>query len=88
MTLIRGWFLYFSMTDVKDFVSDLVTSLTLYVSIPRFGKMLTKNSLKILASAFSDVITAGFSIRDIMLQVLTLFLNTGFTVYQNLFVSI
>ena len=68
------------MVDVKEFVSD--------VSIPRFSTMLTKKSLEILASAFSDVITEDFQIREIMLHVLTLFPNTGFTVIQNLFVSV
>ena len=61
--------MYFSIIDVKEFVSDVVTSLTLYASIPRFGTMLTKNSLKVLASAFSDVITVDFSIREIVLHV-------------------
>ena len=42
-TRILGWYLYFSIIDVKEFISDVVTSLTLYASIPRFGTMLTKN---------------------------------------------
>ena len=49
--------------------------------------MLTKNLLKVLPSAFSDVIIVHFSIREIVLHVLPLFPNTGFTVFQNLFVS-
>ena len=73
------------MINVKEFVSDVVTSLTLCASIHRFGTMLTKHSLKILVSAFSDVITVDKPIRQ---TVLTLFLNTGFTLFQNLFVSI
>ena len=80
--------MYFSMIDVKEFVSDVVISLTLYRSIPRFGRTLTKNLLKVLACIFSDVITVDFSIREIALHVLTLFSNTGFTVLQNLFVSV
>ena len=76
------------MIDVKEFLSDLVTSLPLYASIPRLGTMLTKNSLKILASAFSDVITVDFPIREILLHVLTLFPNTDFAVFQNLFVPV
>ena len=50
------------MIDVKEFVSNVVTTLKLYASIHRFGTMLTKNSLKVLASAFSDVRTVDFSI--------------------------
>ena len=61
--------LYLSMIDVKEFLSDLVTSLTLCASIPRFGMMPTKDSLMVLASAFSDVITADFLIREIVLHV-------------------
>ena len=80
--------MYFSMIDVKEFVSDVVISLTLYGSIPRFGRTLTKNSLKVLPCIFSDVKTVDFSIREIALHVLTLFSNTGFTVLQNLFVSV
>ena len=67
------------MIGVKEFVSYIVTSLTLYVSISRFRTMLTKNSLKVLARAFSDVITVDFSIREIVIHVLTLFPNNGFT---------
>ena len=70
------------MIDVKEFVSDVATSLMLYVSIPRFGTMLTKNSIKVLASDFSDVITVDFLIREIVLHVLTFFQNTGFTVFE------
>ena len=62
-----------SMIGIKEFVSCVVTSLTLYVSISRFGTMLTKNSLKVLAKAFSDVITVDISIREIVRHVLTLF---------------
>ena len=54
------------MTDVKEFVSDVVTSLALYASIPRFGTMLTKKSLKVLASVFSDLITVDISVRETM----------------------
>ena len=86
MAVILGC-LYFSIIDVKEFVSDVVTSLTLYALISRSGTMLTKNSLKVLPSAFSDAITVHFSIREIVLHILTLFPNTGFTVFQNLFVS-
>ena len=67
------------MIGVKGFVSYVVTSLTLYASIPRFRTMLTKNSLIVLARAFSDVITVDFSIREIVIHVLTLFPNNGFT---------
>ena len=58
--------MYFSMIDVKEFVLDVVTSLTLYAWIPRFGTMLTKKLLKVLASVFSDVITVDISIRETM----------------------
>ena len=78
--------MYYSIIDVKEFASDVVTSLTLYTSIPRFGMMLIKNSVKVLASAFSDIV--DFSIREIVLHVSNLFLNTGSTVFQNLFVSV
>ena len=54
------------MTDVKEFVSDVVTSLALYASIPRFGTMLTKKSLTVLASVFSDLITVDISVRETM----------------------
>ena len=73
------------MIDVKEFVSDVVISLALYASIPRFGIMSTKISVKCLASAFSYVLTVDFPIREIVLHVSTLFENTGFTVSQNLF---
>ena len=58
--------MYFLMIDIKEFLSNVVTSLTLYASIPRFGMMLTKKTLKILASAFTDVITAEFLIREML----------------------
>ena len=45
VAVILGWYLYFSITDVKKFVSDVETSITLYGSISRFGTMLTKNSV-------------------------------------------
>ena len=64
------------------------SSLTLYALIFRFGTRLTKNSFKVLASTFSDVITIDFSIREIVLHVLSLFPNIGFTVFQNLIVSV
>ena len=51
---------------VKEFVSDVVTSLTLYASIPRSGTMLTKKVLKVLAGVFSDVITVEITIRETM----------------------
>ena len=73
--------MYFSIIDVKEFVSDVETSLTFYASISRFATMLTKNSLKVLANAYSDIITVGFSIREIVLHVLTWFPNTGFNVF-------
>ena len=60
----------------------------LSASIPRFGTMLTKNSLKVLASAFSGIITVDLSIKEIVLHVLTLLPITGFTVFPNLFVSV
>ena len=47
-------------------VIKVVASLTLYASIPRFGMMLTKKTLKVLASAFTDVITAEFLIREML----------------------
>ena len=50
-----------------------------------FGTMLTKNSLKGFSKCSFDV---DFSIREIVLHVLTLPLNTGFTVFQNFFVSV
>ena len=64
------------MIGVKDFVSDVVTSLTLHAPISRFGMMLTKNSLMVLPSAFSGVITVDFSSRQIVLHILTLFSKT------------
>ena len=76
------------MIDAKEFVSDVVTSLTLYASITRFGTTLTKNSLKVLGNAFSDIITVDFLIREIVLHVSTLFPNTSFTDFQDLFVSV
>ena len=36
-----------SMIGVKEFLSCVVTSLTLYVTIPRFRTILTKDSLKV-----------------------------------------
>ena len=80
--------MYLSIIDVKEFVSDVETSLTLYALIFSFGTRLTKNSFKVLASPFSDVITIDFSIREIVLHVLSLFPNIGFTVFQNLIVSV
>ena len=80
--------LYFLMIDVKEFVSDVVTSLTLCALITRFGTMLAKHSLKVSASAFSDLMTADFSIRGTVLHILTLFPNTGLTAFQNFCVSI
>ena len=41
-----------SMIDAKEFVSDVVTSFALYASMPRFGTMLTKNSLKDSSKCF------------------------------------
>ena len=61
---------------------------TLSASIPRFGTMLTKNSVKVLASAFSGVITVDLSIKEIVLHALTLFPDTGSIIFQNLFVSV
>ena len=76
------------MIYVGEFASAVVTSLKLYASEHRFGTMLTKNSLNILASTFWDVITVDSSIREIVSHVLTLFSNTGFTVFQKLFASV
>ena len=78
-------FVFCPMIDAKEFASDVVTSLVLYRSIPRFGTMLTK---KVLASAFSDVITVDFSFREIVLHVLALFLNNGLTVFQDFIMSV
>ena len=52
----------------------------------KFGTIfiLKENSLKILTSFFSDVIAVDFLVKEMMSQVLTLFLNTGFTVFQKL----
>ena len=80
--------MYFWMINDKEFVSDVITSLTLYALIPRFGTMLTKNSVKTLASPFSSVIIVDFSIRQIMLHALTLFQNNDFVVFENFFVSV
>ena len=88
MTVILGWCSYFSMIYVEEFASAVVTSLKLHASVHRFGTMLTKNSFNILASAFWDVIIVDSSIREIVLHVLTLLPNTGFTVFQKLFASV
>ena len=76
------------MIYVEEFASAVVTSLKLHASVHRFGTMLTKNSFNILASAFWDVIIVDSSIREIVLHVLTLLPNTGFTVFQKLFASV
>ena len=53
------------MIDIKEFVSDVVTSLTLYASIPRFGMMLTKDVLKVLASyLFKSLLTVGINVSQ------------------------
>ena len=88
MTVILGWCSYFSMIYFEEFASAVVTSLKLHASVHRFGTMLTKNSFNILASAFWDVIIVDSSIREIVLHVLTLLPNTGFTVFQKLFASV
>ena len=74
MALILGWCLYFCITDVTKYVLFCVL-------IPKFETISTKNSSKVIARFSSDVIIVNFPIRGIVLQVLTLFLEIGCTVF-------
>ena len=78
ITLILGRCKYFPITDVTKFVLDVITSFTLYVLIPKFGAIFTKSSIKVFASFSSEMIIVDFSFKEIVLEVLTLFLNTVF----------
>ena len=69
-------------------ITDVITSFTLYLLIPKFGTIFTKSLSKLLTSFPSDVRTVDFSIRGIVFYVLNLFLNTGFTVSYNFFDSV
>ena len=81
MALILGWCLYFCITDVTKFASIRFIYVLFCVLIPKFETISTKNSSKVIARFSSDVIIVNFPIRGIVLQVLTLFLEIGCTVF-------
>ena len=73
--------MYFTITDAIKFASDAMTSFTLYVLIFKFGTTFTKNRLNLSVCFSSELITADFSIKNLVSEVLTLFLKSGFTVF-------
>ena len=81
MALILEWCLYFCITDVTKFASIRFIYVLFCVLIPKFETISTKNSSKVVARFSSDVIIVNFPIRGIVLQVLTLFLEIGCTVF-------
>lgn len=62
-------------------------SFTLYVLVTNIVTILTKTQC-FLASVSSDIITADFTIQKIVLHLLTLILNIGFTVNKDFFMSV
>ena len=55
--------------------------ITLYELTPKLGTELTKNLLKGYSKFLSSRNNSSFSIKKIVLQVLTLLLNTGFIIF-------
>ena len=73
--------MYFTIIDAIKFASDAVTSFTLHVLIFKFGTTFTKNRLKLSVCFSSELITADFSIKNLVPEVLTLFLKSDVTVF-------